>query len=278
MKTNTKVLFKIAFLVVCALSSQFISAQPEYKNDVLNKIKSIKQTWGGFVTIPNVKIVENLAVSGKLDFIWIEAEHSEISIKDVLNLTIVAENENLVPIVRVPANNPDQIKRYLSTGVKGIVVPSIKNKNDAQKAVNAVKYPPLGQRPIGVERGNRYLSKFKEYREVANDIILFAVMIETKEAVENIEKILSVKGIDLLHIGTFDLSSSMGVSMQSNELKNAVAKVEAAAKKKGIPLGGYAATMKKGILKKQKGYKFFTVPGDMELLQNGIKNYFDSKK
>ncbi|MFC1742742.1 HpcH/HpaI aldolase/citrate lyase family protein [Candidatus Riflebacteria bacterium] len=233
-----------------------------------------RPTFGGFVTIPNSKIIENFAVPGKLDFVWIEAEHTEMGPSQVQKLVIAAENENLVPIVRVPKNDIDQIKKYIGTGVLGVIIPSIKTVAEAKKAISALKYPPSGDRPAGVERGNRYLGYFNEYKKCANDEILAILMLETKEAVENIEEILKVKGIDILHMGPYDLSLSMGVDMKSAELKDAVAKVEKAAQRFKIPLGSYAPNLKSAREKAKRGYRFFTIPGDMQLLQGGVGDFF----
>ncbi len=246
-----------------------------YGNKTLQKIKALKQpAFGGFVTIPDPKVIENLAVARKLDFIWIEAEHTEFGPKEVENLVRAAENEDLTPIVRVPANEFNLIKKYIGTGVQGVVIPSIKTAEDARKAVRAAKYSPEGERAAGVERANRYLGNFVDYKQKANSEMLVILMIETKEAVENIDKILQIPGIDILHLGPYDLSLSYGVEIHSKALATAIAKVEMAAARYKMPLGCAAPTMKHAEEKTDKGYLFYTIPGDMEYLQNGVKNYF----
>ncbi|WP_372368696.1 L-dopachrome tautomerase-related protein [Candidatus Uabimicrobium sp. HlEnr_7] len=244
-------------------------------NKVKEKISLLKKpTFGGFVTIADAKIIENMAMGNQLDFFWIEAEHTEMSVKDVQNLVRVAENEKTVPIVRIPTNDISHIKKYIGTGAKGIIIPSIKNADDAKKAVDATKYPPIGKRPVGAERGNRYLGKFREYFAEANNVVLTILMIETPEAVENLEQIAQVPGVDLWHVGPFDLSVSMGVVIDSPELKAAIQKIETTARKYNIPLGSYAANLETALQKQKHGYYFFTIPGDMQLLQQGVHNYF----
>lgn len=234
-----------------------------------------KPVFGGFITIANHKIIENMALAGKLDFVWLEAEHTEFDPEIVQNLTIAAENENLTSIVRVPENDFNSIKKYIGTGVQGVIVPSIKTAADAERAIKALKYAPAGDRAAGVERGNRYLGRFKEYKNSANHEILAILMVETKEAVDNIEEIVKVPGIDVLHMGPYDLSLSYGVEMSSEKLKLAIKKVELIAKKYGIPLGSYAPTMDAAKAKMEKGYRFFTIPGDMEFIQTGVKSFFE---
>ena len=253
----------------------FVTDGKGYRNKTLLKVKSMqKPAFGGFVTISGHKVIENLAVAKKLDFVWIEAEHTEIGPKEVQEMVLAAENEGLTPIVRVPANDFNLIKKYMGTGIQGVVVPSIRTADDAKNAVKAIKYAPAGERPAGVERANRYLANFADYKQRANSEMLVILMIETREAVDNIEEILKVPGIDILHMGPYDLALSYGVEMQSETLAMALKSVEMAAARHKMPLGSSAPSLKLALEKIDKGYLFFTIPGDMEFLQNGVKKYF----
>lgn len=244
-------------------------------NKVKEKISLLKKpAFGGFVTIADAKVVENMSHGGLLDFFWIEAEHTEMSAKEVQDLVRAVENENAVAVVRIPTNDVSHIKKYIGSGAKGIVVPNIKNASDAKKAVDATKYPPLGKRPVGAERGNRYLGKFREYFAEANNVVMTILMIETPEAIDNLEQIAQVPGVDLWHMGPFDLSVAMGVPIDSPQLKAAIRKVEVVARKYNIPLGSYAANLETAVQKTRQGYYFFTIPGDMQLLQQGVRDYF----
>ncbi|OGK06026.1 MAG: hypothetical protein A2W80_14350 [Candidatus Riflebacteria bacterium GWC2_50_8] len=257
------------------ITEYLVSDGKGFNNPTIYKLRVKKEpVFGGFVTIGNHKVIENLTLAGKLDFVWLEAEHTEFDPETVQNLTITAENEKVSPVVRVPANDFNLIKKYIGTGVQGIIVPSIKTADDARSAINAIKYSPQGNRACGAERGNRYLGRFAEYTNSANDEILAILMLETREAVDNIEEILQVPGIDVLHVGPYDLSLSYGVDMKSEKLALAIKRVELAAQKHGVLLGCAAPTMAVAREKIQKGYKFFTIPGDMEMLQNGVKSYF----
>ena len=257
------------------ITEYLVSDGKGYNNPAIYKLKARKEpVFGGFVTIGSHKIVENLALHGKLDFVWLEAEHTEFDPAMVQNLTIAAENEGISSIVRVPSNDYNLIKKYIGTGVQGVVVPSIKTADDARRAIDAIRYRPQGSRSAGAERGNRYFGRFAEHFNSANDEILAILMIETREAVENINEILQVPGIDVLHIGSFDMSLSYGVDVKSEKLALAIKSVELAAQKHGVLLGCAAPSLAIAREKMQKGYRFFTVPGDMEMLQNGVKSYF----
>ncbi|MBK9322014.1 MAG: hypothetical protein IPM97_03480 [Bdellovibrionaceae bacterium] len=245
-------------------------------NPVKSRLKSGETAMGGYISIADSKVVENVALPKKLDFIWIEALQNDIGPREVQSLVIAAENENLVPIVRVPKNDRDEIKKYLGTGVMGVVIPGVKNREDALNAVAALKYAPEGNRPPGVDRATRYMGRIKEYMANANQNMLVILTVDNEDFVRNLESILSVQGIDVIHVGPLHLSSSMGLSIDAKEVKQAIEKVEIAAKNKGIPLGGANAKYTQLNTLKKKGYRFLTVPGDMELLRHGVESFFSA--
>ena len=264
------VITHLLFTSTFAFAAQFID------NPVKKRLQnSTDPVFGGYVSIPNSQVIENIALPQKLNFVWIEALQTTIGPKEVQDSVIAAENEGLVPIVRVPKNDPDEIKKFLGTGVLGIIVPRIHNKEEAQRAISAIKYPPEGSRPPGVERANRYMGRLREYSENANKNILVIFTLDNKEMVKNIDEILSVKGIDILHIGPLHLSSSLGVTTDSPELASAISKAEDAARKMKIPLGGALPSFARLDEFRKRGFRFFTVPADMELLRDGITRFFN---
>jgi len=280
-------IFAIFCVVFCFSFSVFAnvnqSAQGAYYDaqTYINPVKAKMEqqhemVFGAYVTIPCVQVIENLAYPHKLDFVWIDAEHAAFGPEAVQRLVIAAENQHIVPIVRVPMNGIENIKKYIGTGVMGIVVPNIKTAHDAQIAVDAVKYRPEGKRHVGPERATGYLAHLKQYMANANKQTLVIVMIETKQAVKNINAILKVKGIDVVHIGPYDLSQSMGVDRDSPQLKAAIAKVEKAAVRAHVALGSYAPNLKTAQQLYKRGYRFFTIPGDMQILQAGVNDFFNN--
>ena len=280
----------LSFLLIMIIFATIIVHTNEaeiYNNPVKSALKQGKAVFGGFLTIPDPAIAENFALSGKLDFVWIEAEHTVMSLNDIQNITRALDNRNypLAPIVRVPHNHIDTVKRYLGIGVKGIIFPTINNAIEARYAVSCTKYAPEGIRPAGVERANGYLENFGPYIKNANEQIMAILMIETKEGCENIEEIMSVKGIDVLHLGPYDMSLSysnaLNKPVNSKEVKNAVKKavahIEKLALENDIVLGSYAPDLKTAHKKIIKGYRFFSVPDDAALIRNGLKQYFNKE-
>ena len=248
------------------------------RNPVKAAIQKGYPVFGAFVTIGHPTVAETLALSG-VDFIWIEGEHAALSLPQILTLNLALSESKAVPIIRVPSNNHDTIKQYVDTGAMGIIVPYIKTAADAAKAVRALKYPPLGERGVGLGRATRYFIKIKPYLQRANRDVMVILMIETKAAVANIEAILQVPGIDMLSIGPFDLSASMGHlgQPQHPEVVGAIAKVEQAARKANIPLGISVPDKHTAYAMMARGYRFFVIGADVEYLYQSAKKFLAPK-
>ena len=162
---------------------------------------------GSWMSMAHPSIAEILAMAG-YEWIVIETEHTAIDVSEVLRLIIAIEQRGSVPLVRLAWNDPIQAKAVLDSGAAGILVPMVNTKADAELAVSMTKYPPLGSRGVGLARAQGYGINFDAYVTNANADTLLLVQIEHREAVENIEQILSVTGIDGVFIGPYDLSLS----------------------------------------------------------------------
>merc|ERR1712032_767266 len=145
---------------------------------------------------------------------------------------------------------------------------------EAKAALATTKYPPEGTRRAGAERANDYLMRFVQYVKVANSQMLAVLMMETPEAVESIEEWVRLPGLDVVHFGPYDLSLRLNVSMDSPVLAAKIEHVEKVCKASGVAMGGAVSSIDEAKEKYTRGYRFFTVPGDMQLLQNGITNFF----
>ncbi|MGC2202667.1 MAG: aldolase/citrate lyase family protein [Stellaceae bacterium] len=185
-----------------------------------NRVKRILQQ-GGLALgthvggIADPQIVEIIGLAG-FDAAFIDMEHTTYDLHDVQLAVMAAERVGITPIVRTPGFDPAFILRLLDMGVQGIQVPHVSSAETARAAVKAVRYPPLGDR--GMAAGSR-ASEFGriplvEHMAQSNREIILACMIEDMEAVERIEEISAVEGIDLLAVGPSDLSRSLGVSGQ----------------------------------------------------------------
>jgi len=168
---------------------------------------------GTWMSLAHPSIAEILAMAG-YDWVVIDTEHSCIDVSEVLRLIIAIEQRGSIPLVRLAGINPIQAKAVLDAGAAGVVVPMVNTKADAELAVQMTKYPLLGSRGACLARAQGYGENFDAYVQNANADTLLIVMIEHKNAVANIEEILSVPGIDGIFIGPYDLSLSLGIPGQ----------------------------------------------------------------
>ena len=152
--------------------------------------------------------------SAGFDWLAVDLEHSAITIREAEDLIRVIDLKGVVPLVRLSSNNPEQIKRVMDAGAHGVIVPMVNSARDAEAAVAAVKYPPVGKRSFALARAQRYGVGFEEYLRWQQDHTMVVVQIEHIEAVNNLEEILSVPGVDAYFVGPYDLSGSIGVPGQ----------------------------------------------------------------
>jgi 2-keto-3-deoxy-L-rhamnonate aldolase RhmA len=164
---------------------------------------------GSWITLAHPAIAEIMANAG-FDWLAIDLEHSVITIREAEELIRVIELSGVIPLVRLTSNNPDLIKRVMDAGAHGIIVPNVNSVQDAEKAVSSAKYPPLGNRGVGLARAQKYGSEFDKYKEWQTNEAIIIAQIEHIDAVNNFKDILSVTGIDGFIVGPYDLSGSLG--------------------------------------------------------------------
>jgi len=228
-----------------------------------NKLKSAfsenQLTYGSWVTLAHPLIPEILAPAG-FDWLVVDMEHSSIVLDNLLSLIISIENNEMVPLVRVGENNANLIKRVMDAGAYGVIVPNVCSVEDVTAAINAVKYPPVGTRGVGLYRAQGYGKHFDEYLDWLESESVVIVQIEHIDAVRNIDAIFSVPGIDAFIVGPYDLSGSMGKpgKFDDEEVQKAVDLVLHAGKKYNIPAGFHSVSSdpQNALKYKNKGFKF----------------------
>ena len=168
-----------------------------------------KTTIGSWITLNHPSIAEIMADAG-FDWLCVDMEHSVTDYAEAQNLIAIIQSKGVKAFVRVGENNTRIIKRVLDAGADGIIVPMVNSKEDAQRAIDAVKYPPKGKRGVGLARAQKYGFGFEDYKDNYADDIKLIVQIEHIDAVNNLEEILSLDEVDGTFIGPYDLSGSMG--------------------------------------------------------------------
>jgi len=230
-------------------------------NALKHAIKSSK-TVVGTAGAPNVD-VSVLADAG-YDFLLFDTQHSPWEIKQLGPSIQAMRGKGAVPMVRTSANQADQICFALDAGARGIVVPMVNTKAQAEAVVSACRYFPQGTRSNAGMRGDWGTFKdYREYMDTVNAELVIAPMIETNEALANLDAIASVPGVDVLLIGPSDLSIELGVPLDyaCDTYQRALDKIAATAAKHGIAAGMYfiPPEMEANFFV-NKGFKFFTMP------------------
>ena len=205
---------------------------------IKQKLQDKQPSIGTWMSMAHPSIAEILAMAG-YDWVVVETEHTAIDVSETLRMIIAIEQRGSIPLVRLAGIDPIQAKAVLDSGAAGVIVPMVNNKADAELAVAMCKYPPMGTRGVGLARAQGYGVEFDDYVKRANKDSLVIVQIEHIDAVNNIEEILSVPGIDGTFIGPYDLSMSLGIPGQLShpDVVNAKEKVLQAVLKKGLAAG-----------------------------------------
>jgi len=177
-------------------------------NHVLRSWRDGGQTVGAWLSVNSSFSAEVMANRG-FDWLCIDAQHGIIDYSDAVHMLQAISTTDTIPFVRVPWNDPPTIMKMLDAGSYGVVVPLVNNRAEAEAAVAACRYPPLGIRSFGPARASMYGGS--GYPSWANDEIACIVMIETAEALENLEEIMSTPGVDAAYIGPSDLAYALGL-------------------------------------------------------------------
>lgn len=244
---------------------------------MMNKLKEGRVLVGAGTGTTDESFVDVLGYHGSLDVLWVEMEHSHLDLPAVYRNTLVAQSHDMAVMVRMPWNDPVRVKPLLDMGVDGLIFPMIKTADDVRLAVASCKYPPVGIRGYAPNRVAGYGTiSDEEYLATADDSVFVAVQIEQKEAVENIEEIVRVPGLNCVLFGCSDLSGSYGHLQQTKtpDILEAIDKVSKAAKENGVLL---ACCMPPTVENMQyfleRGIQLFFGGGDTGWIVSGAHEY-----
>lgn len=249
-----------------------------------NKLKQALRN-GGTVygllnSVPSPLLVEMLGYAG-YDFVILDLEHVNTNPETLENMIRAAECAGLTALVRVPGMDAATVLRALDSGAQGIVVPHLQNRAEAEAAVSASRYHPLGQRGISGGRTTGFgRLDLPSYFEQANAELLVAVMIEDRLGVENIDEIVSVPGIDLVLEGAIDLSQSYGVPGQAQhpDVQAAIMTVADACQKHAVPFCAVPRLPEQGEYWLQRGVHAFLLGDDRGVAFRALKAHLQSWK
>jgi 4-hydroxy-2-oxoheptanedioate aldolase len=234
-------------------------------------------TLGAIVTSPSVSVIQVMARSG-LDWILIDMEHGAIDGGALHAMIAATSGTPLVPLVRVPGSAAWHAKVPLDLGAMGICFPMTTRRLDAESAVKAVRYPPLGDRHWGPFYAPlRWNLGLREYADRADEEVLAIGTIEHVDALGSIAEVVATPGLDLAIIGAGDLATSMGLKGNRDHpsVQQTIEQLEAAILKSPVVLGGVASTAERANEMIARGYRAIVVGFDWSLLQTGIASVLD---
>lgn len=245
-------------------------------NHVRRRLEAGEPSVGTWLSLPSPAAAEFVS---RLPFDWlnVDAEHNPVDIGTLAQMFTAIRSGGLAPMVRIPWNTPEHFKRALDAGAWGIVVPMVNSKEEAEQAVEAARYYPLGRRSVG---GGRHAMSFEtsssEYYSRANDEVLLVLQIEHIEGVEAADEILSTAGVDACFIGPNDLAASMGlglgVPLESDQprLVEAIEHVRDAAKRAGIAPGVHCSSAAAVNMRIEQGFQFLAMASELRFLLSSL--------
>jgi 2-keto-3-deoxy-L-rhamnonate aldolase RhmA len=210
-------------------------------NQLREKMASGETAIGTFCILPSATVVEALGVAG-LDFVILDTEHGPLTIETCEDLVRGAECGGATSIIRVGDNRPELVLRALDIGSGGVQVPQVGSREEATNTVRAAKYAPLGERGVSIfTRAGAYTGS-PDHSQRCNEEQMVVVHIEGMRAVENIDEILDVDGLDVIFLGPYDLSQSLGITGQVDDprVRDTIVKCTARAREAGRFVGSYA--------------------------------------
>ncbi len=241
-----------------------------------NHLREIWNTGGaavnGWLTVPNSFSAETMAHQG-WDTLTIDLQHGMVDYQAMVPMLQAISTTNTVPVVRVPWLEPGILMKALDAGAYAVICPMVNTREDAQRLVAYTHYAPQGTRSFGPVRAMLYGGP--DYPQHANDTIVTFAMIETAAALDNLDDILSVEGLDAIYIGPSDLSLALGCTPAFDELDpkaaEAVDHILARAQAHGVVAGIHNGSTEAALKRIAKGFQFVTVSSDARLMAAGAQ-------
>ena len=242
-------------------------------NSIREKLQNNQTSIGTWQQIPHASISEILGQAG-YDWVAVDMEHGSICIDQLPNLFRAIELGGTLPLARIAESKPKDCKQALDAGAGGIIAPMIETANQLELIRDACCWPPTGNRGVGFSRANLFGKNFESYSEEAQSPLLIA-QIEHINAVNNLEEILQVDGLDAIIVGPYDLSASMKITgeFDSQEFTDVMDTILNSCKKYNVPCGDHVVQPDRKLLDSRidQGYRFIAYGTD------GIFTYINSQ-
>ena len=237
------------------------------ENRALSAWRQNRQTIGGWLSLANTHTAE---IMGGLGFDWlcIDLQHGLLDYQDLTHMLPAISTGDSTPLVRVPWNEPYEIMKVLDAGAYGVIVPMINNREEAQRAVAACRYPPDGNRSFGPIRAAVYGGR--GYAAEANGQIACIAMIETAEGIEKLDEIVATPGLDGVYIGPSDLALALGLPPTGDNENpvhaETVLRIRDACRANGVAAGIHTSSVKFTQRYLDLGFNLVTLGSDLRFM------------
>ncbi len=250
-------------------------------NHAKRRLAAGEPSIGTWLSLPSPEAAEYVATLG-FDWLVVDSEHNAVDIRTLSQMFSVIAPTGVAPMVRIPWNQPENFKRVLDAGAWGIVVPMVNNREEAERAVQATRFPPRGNRSVGGSMpAIRFGTSGAEYLKHADDEILLVLQIEHIDGVNNADAILSVPGVDACFIGPNDLAASMGIGLgvplESDiaPLEQAIQEIRQACERNGVAPGIHTSSAKGINQRIAEGFRFCAMASELRYLLAGLRDDLD---
>ena len=244
----------------------------EIRNPLRRRLRDHQTTYGLWVTVESPTITE-IAVALGLDWVCIDMEHGHLDYREVMEHVRVVRHSATSALVRVPELQMSAVKRVLDLGAHGVILPYARSRQELETAISFGRYPPAGIRGVGGERAFTWGLGFQDYIRIANEETLLIPLIETREAVAEIDEILAIPGLEAIFFGPADLSASYGQlgSWDEHGVAETLGEIKAKAAAKGIASGVMARSVADAVNRRDQGYQMVALGADMTLLVRALR-------
>jgi 2-dehydro-3-deoxyglucarate aldolase len=246
-----------------------MTRRPEQIRALRASLAAGRPSIGSWIQLPDASVAEIMGQAG-YDWVAVDLEHGAIDLQQLPNLFRALELGGTLPLVRVAQGHPNDCKQALDAGAAGVVVPMVETADQLVQVRDACRWPPAGTRGVGFARANLFGRHFDAYARDEAQAPLLVPMIEHIRAVDNLEAILTVEGIDAVLMGPYDLSASMGLTARFQEpaFLQAIERVRTACAKHRVPSGVHVVQPDPAALKQRidEGYRFIAYSIDAVFL------------
>jgi 2-keto-3-deoxy-L-rhamnonate aldolase RhmA len=245
-----------------------------WESPVKRRLKESKPVFGCTITTPSLDVAARAATAG-FHFLWLETEHSPITLETVHNMVLATRDLPAVLFARVPVTETWTAKRVLDAGVHGVIFPFVSTPALATLAADACRYPPTGRRGSGASLATASWPEPNAYSDSADRNVVVIAIVEEASALPHLDAIAATPGVDVIFIGTGDMSFSLGLRGQQEhpQVQQAAADVLAAARRHGKAAGRPAGSPEKVRRYIDQGFLFFQAPSDLALFEAGAQSF-----